>query len=355
MTRLRIDPRVLKERCLSSVDDYFDSGIGEVVHGQDGRYIYIDNGSNVLAVAHLDTVRQDRHYLTDTDFIMVAQLDDRLGVHVILDVLPAAGVVVDVLLTENEEWGMSSAKWFTPSKDYNWMFQFDRSGTDVVMYDYHTQSAETILRSYGFDVGYGSYSDICELTHVGVLGFNFGTAYYQNHSQTAFLIPSQLHSMLEKFYRFWRDNANVKMEYVKPVHVPKVYLYGATQSSNIPSDLAHWQDVYAEQGWIWSDDEERFIYCGTSAVTHVRPDDRDLLDSALCYTFGGKNYYYTDIEYHNREVCHCGNKDCFGYVECPACGTYYDSHDYPEQVKYMIRHGVCMYCLPPEVTDNETE
>ncbi len=51
------------------------------------------------------------------------------------------GINVDVLLTTGEEMGQSSAAYFDPGeKKYNWMFQFDRGGTDVVTYDYGDKS-----------------------------------------------------------------------------------------------------------------------------------------------------------------------------------------------------------------------
>src|SRR5687767_14937641 len=121
---------LLIKRCNDPIEAF--ASLGESYTTKDGPLTYIDRGGSVLAVAHLDWVMRRKPMLSKQGIIQCPQLDDRLGVWVILDVLPAIGVQVDVLLTDSEEVGASTAGYFIPKKDYNWVFSFDRAGMDVV-------------------------------------------------------------------------------------------------------------------------------------------------------------------------------------------------------------------------------
>jgi DNA-directed RNA polymerase subunit RPC12/RpoP len=172
------------------------------------RYIYKDNGSSVLAVAHLDTVNGPSPFarlsFAGGDFVLSARLDDRLGAYIILDILPKMGIVCDWLLTEGEESCHSSASLFVPTKKYNWAFSFDRAGTDAVLYQYEDESAAQMVLDYGWDLGIGSYSDIADLD-IGAKCLNFGTGYYKNHSKNAYANLDETRASIAKFARFYQD------------------------------------------------------------------------------------------------------------------------------------------------------
>ena len=211
---ITIDTNKLKEVALAPVDKFVS--LGEVKNTPDGTYIFIDNGSNVLAVAHLDTVNDSSHFHVTTNeesrVIHNAQLDDRLGVYIILDLLPKLGINVDVLLTEGEEQGRSTARYFQPKKHYNWIFSFDRNGMDTVMYQYHDESTANILNNENFLVGKGSFSDITFMEHLGVKGFNFGVGYYSNHSShESHAIESHVIHNIERFKQFYDKYKDVPL------------------------------------------------------------------------------------------------------------------------------------------------
>jgi hypothetical protein len=181
-------------------------GEGEVINTPDGPCIFRDNGSSVLAVAHLDTVQRTRHFgldPSDPDKLYCGQLDDRLGAHVILDMLPALGCNVDVLLTDGEESCRSTAAHFNPPKDYHWMVEFDRTGTDVVTYQYEDMDWLDSLEDAGNLVGWGSYSDIATLDHLGVCGVNWGVGFYDYHSPGAYCVLSELCESVKRFVEFY--------------------------------------------------------------------------------------------------------------------------------------------------------
>src|SRR5690606_30970976 len=124
--------------------------------------------------------------------------------------------VVDVLLTENEEMCMSTAQYFEAEKQYNWMFSFDRMGDDVVTYQYDNANMKQLLMSYGFDVGFGSYSDIVELDHLGCWGMNIGCGMHDYHSQKAYADIKELADQVDKFTQFYWDNKEIHFGYERP-------------------------------------------------------------------------------------------------------------------------------------------
>jgi hypothetical protein len=187
----------------------------------DDFFAYRDNGSNILAVAHLDTVVMpidrmcDFAETADGTVVHSGALDDRLGAYVILDMLPKLGINVDVLLTTGEESGKSTAKFFQPpkGKDYHWMIEFDRGGTDVVMYQYDSRDMDEIVRYSGAKTGNGAFSDICYLEHLLIKGFNWGVGYQDYHGVRGYAYLEDLFQMLTYFVRFHDMWADTKLDH----------------------------------------------------------------------------------------------------------------------------------------------
>jgi len=174
-----------------------------------GNYWFKDNGSSILAVVHADTVQSFLHFsvnrLRPDTQIWCPTLDDRLGAYLILEWLQLAGLRYDILLTTNEEKGQSTAIDFQPpkGKQYNWMFMFDRTGDDVVSYQYRDTPLAEKLTEHGWKLGYGSYSCIRDLEDLGCKGMNFGTAYYNYHSVYAYASLNDLTRNLRRFMSFY--------------------------------------------------------------------------------------------------------------------------------------------------------
>lgn len=185
--------------------------------GDDLLYHFRDNGSSVLAVAHLDTVSPDDEraaHFADTAAGLVVHsraLDDRLGAYIILEMLPRLGITYDWLLTTGEESGQSTAGYFTPAKDYDWIIEFDRGGTDVVMYQYDDSDTRKAVRAAGAKVGDGIFSDICYLEHLDVKGFNWGTGYRDYHSRRSHAYLEDTFAMVGRYLRFHEANAGLVM------------------------------------------------------------------------------------------------------------------------------------------------
>jgi hypothetical protein len=235
-TRTRKVRQAYRQHMLAQVctlpEENFGPAFGMQTVRTDGRapddyYHYRDNGSRVLAVAHLDTVvarnrRAPRFSNTkDGPLVVSGALDDRLGAYVILGLLPKLGVNCDVLLTVGEEQAASTAEHFQPSKDYDWIIEFDRAGTDVVMYQYEDGPSCRAVEAAGAQVGFGSFSDIAYLEHLGVKAFNWGVGYEGNyHSVNGYAYLNDTFAMVARYMRFHEQNAGAVMPH-EPAPLPR--------------------------------------------------------------------------------------------------------------------------------------
>lgn len=259
--------------------------LGDVQQTKHGPLIYQDNGANILAVGHLDFVKYAKPTISK-DLVRCPQLDDRLGVWVILDILKEAGLKFDVLLTDSEEVGQSTAQYFESPKKYNWMFEFDRMGTDVVMYDFHTQELALNLEDHGFDVGYGSFTDICYLEQLGVAGFNFGVGYHNQHTDRCYADLNQTYENVVKFCHFYETNKDIEFPFDPNYAPPK------SRSNSGSSVVDSWADLDARDSY---DNSEWWSCkkCQSDLVYHrgvplcVACDHDYLINSVI-----GAAYYY---------------------------------------------------------------
>jgi hypothetical protein len=238
-------------------------------------YYFKDNGGDILAVAHLDSViRKPKCSIVkihDEWCVWSPSLDDRLGAYVICELLPRLGVKCDVLLTIGEETGNSTAHDFIPpdGKQYNWIFSFDRTGTDVVMYDYETHDYKELVRETGARVGFGSFSDICYLTQLGVTGFNWGVGYRDYHSSRSHAWLNDTLLNVGRMVSFYEAHHETYMPYrPKPVVTWKGKVYGG--HSGFTKDHGDFRGSY------WPKDGKRWpaSYCPhCGAELHSFEDD----------------------------------------------------------------------------------
>lgn len=213
-------PEQARTRLIKPIS-YFEQE-GEVTETVNGVFVYkaAEENAKVLAVAHLDSIQQNPHFVevehNGNKGYFASRCDDRLGAYVILDLIPElTDLPYDILLTEGEESGRSTAQFFEmpENRKYNWMFEFDREGTDVVMYQYKTTAYAKRLEKLGFKVGIGSFSDIAYLGHLGITGFNFGTGYYNSHGKTAHFVLDHTLSMTSAFVLFLEKYYHTLMPY----------------------------------------------------------------------------------------------------------------------------------------------
>lgn len=240
-------------------------------------YYFQDNGSDILAVAHTDTVFGDgdssfaKGIIHGKHILFSPAFDDRIGVYVACELLNKVyGLKYDILLTTGEEKAASSAMNFDTEKTYKWMFEFDRGGTDVVMYQYLNRDWQKYFtEQFHLKCEHGSYSDIADLEHLGCVGFNWGTGYENAHTSMCHLTEEDLNMMVLKFVKFYKANKELAFPFAKKAKAPGKkrarYYGGATWQEDWDgyySGKGHYDykryrwisDAEAERsGWVWSD------------------------------------------------------------------------------------------------------
>lgn len=186
------------------------------------RYAYKQGRANnsPLLVCHADTVvskgNGTHNYRIANNFVQSIALDDRLGLALILYSLerfPNDIGSASVLVCDDEESGNSSAQIFNEQLRPNWLMEFDRRGVDVVTYDYSSTLWDGILESHGFDVGIGSFSDICYLDDLGVCGVNVGIGYHREHSKKCYANLEDTNDQFALARSFFRKFSNVRMAF----------------------------------------------------------------------------------------------------------------------------------------------
>ena len=178
----------------------------------DNFYLYKDNGSNILAVAHLDTViasdKRTANFVSTQagPVVFSGALDDRLGAYTILELMPKLGIEFDWLLTVGEESGRSTAEFFDAPKEYNWMIEFDRGGKTVVMYQYDDSELRDLVRASGARPDTGIFSDISYMEHLEIKGINWGVGYQDYHGPRGHAYLEDYWEMMGYFLKFHEAN-----------------------------------------------------------------------------------------------------------------------------------------------------
>lgn len=220
------DEQRLRDCCREGWD-YFEDVLGvNTSNTKEGKLLFKDNGANLLAIAHTDFVckGQTVDFLSgpylNTRLVMCPSLDDRLGVYLLLYQAKRFGIKYDILLTEGEEGGRSTACYFKElfpkaAARYNWMFQFDRAGGDVVTYQYDSEIWKNAIRtSTGREVERGQCSDISRMGNVGVSGCNIGIGYRDYHTPMAHVFWCDVNSGLIALADLHRSYGNKRFPYV---------------------------------------------------------------------------------------------------------------------------------------------
>lgn len=171
----------------------------------DQRRIFVDNGSDVLLVAHADTVVKPRIDRIKDNVLYGAGFDDRVGCWTAY--MLSLELNCDLLITDLEEACKSTAK-FHDCKNYNWIVEFDRMSDDVVTYDLDNDDFLKDLEEF-WDVGFGSYSDISSLKTESCC-FNLGIGYENAHSKNSSIDLTILSKQIELFKEFYKLHAGTK-------------------------------------------------------------------------------------------------------------------------------------------------
>jgi len=229
---IELDLEALRMYCEMGIEDYalipgsrrVECGEG----GKDGTYVFIDRGADILAVAHRDHVVENaKHFywaaMANDNVIYTPVLDDRLGCWIINNVLPKMGFNFDILFTEGEETGNSTAAFFPgiEGKQYKFIVEFDRKEDDAVTYQFDRKVWEDALKDSGFKVNKGMFSDIGMLSHLKACAVNIGCGYKDYHSERANASINQLYQQLVRFKAFMAKYGETYFEFDEATHGKK--------------------------------------------------------------------------------------------------------------------------------------
>lgn len=218
----KVDFKALRKTCTIPMDAYRNPYPGwELIEFTPTRFnLFQDNGADILAVAHLDTVNKEPHFyvlhIKETPWVLSTGLDDRLGVYTLLNHLPAYGLKYDILLTTDEETGRSTGNLFNTTKKYKWMFECDRRGEGAVHYQYTDKVWLDAIGKHFNPVDRGSGTDISHMDHLGICGVNFGVGYHNEHDTWASCNLNEYYDQIARIVRFYNEFKNKTFSYVKP-------------------------------------------------------------------------------------------------------------------------------------------
>ena len=275
----------LERRCAMSFDEY--AAEGDLRAGASGQHIFIDRGADILAVAHLDCVEEAAWHFVPWESkrgptgevlerkVFCPRLDDRLGAYIITDWFDAHGIKADLLLTEGEESCNSTAGDFTAHKPYRWLIQFDRTGMDVVGYNYMDEAWRGALEGLDVQTARGSVTDLCWLYRLGVKGFNWGVAYYDYHDASAYCKPAETEVMLSKFLRFYETHKDVTLPHAYDPKRDTRYSWslGDWRASARPWNESDGELWTGEDGtlWLYDDKRQAWVIAARKGVDNTSP------------------------------------------------------------------------------------
>ena len=179
------------------------------------NWIYVDNSSPIMLVAHIDTVSRNQKlkFRVKKDKIKarnsVLGADDRAGVYAIMEILNICKSknipMPSILFTNYEECGLIGVDDFIKAKkmekNMNIFIEIDRKGeNEFVFYsDTLPKEVEEWVTSFGFVEQWGSMSDVMSLTNeYKVPHVNVSVGYYEQHSKDEYLIISELETNINR-------------------------------------------------------------------------------------------------------------------------------------------------------------
>lgn len=354
------------ERCCLEPFEWFQQ-FGELVTTAEGRYIYHRTpGAKILAAAHLDSVTDAKHFhvieQSKATLVHAATLDDRLGAWLILYVLRNKffNMEYDILLTEGEETGRSTAAYFKPPEgvSYNWGFECDRTSDDVVAYQYDNADLRKRLIAAGFRVGQGSFTDISALDDVGCEFFNVGVGYYDYHTWRAYAVLEETYAQMLRLKAYYDAHKDELFPYVPRPRTTYVYTPGSysvrkfegygyrdddytpmsTGTNALPVFIkCKWCNIKYDTRWDNGKSVEKTGYCLSCAYRIKNVGAKELKEGDVSIRCRGCNTIYTtkmeshleDVESLKRtgrcQACDAAHKAKVVHIVCPICARSYEN------------------------------
>jgi len=314
---------------------------------QGNKHGYLDNDSNILAVCHVDTVQSSQFFKIKKELILSPRLDDRLGIYTSLFHLPKMGIKLDILLTDNEEIGQTTASNFVPKKDYHWIVGFDRKGTGVVLYNYDSVNWKNAISDF-FAIQQGTYSDISELEDLKISAVNVGIGYHNEHSKDAYMVKKEFLYQIECFEKFYKKYKNTVFPHVPSVGFGKWTKW--TNNDSIPYD-SYWKDAHTSEDIVicphcgqetdYENLQGNNIICENCLQSFPFDSIPDEIEDTVCYycdSIGHKNKNCANCREYNSNIEECDEVEDLVY--CPHCENYFE----PDDIEFFNELDYCPKC-----------
>lgn len=269
---------------------------------EDDGFLFIKGSLPILLVAHLDTVHKQKPseivYANGT--ISSPQgigADDRAGIYMILEILKHHDC--SVLFCEDEEIGCVGSGKFCVSElaqelkgKFNYLIEVDRTNAkDAVFYQCDNEEFADFITAEHFELAYGSYTDIVELSPVlEAASVNFSCGYYKAHTTDEYLVLDEMETNIKEICKLIArtDMEKDKYEFVEAdtddwfKYVDNLYSYNSSHSSSAIGygNSAYYIAFYNTDGLdevqeIFANSQEEAI--GMFLMTHVNMSFSDIL------------------------------------------------------------------------------
>lgn len=195
-------------------------------------YVYAEGDIPIALVCHLDTVfkappTEDEIFYDREKKVIWASTgaghDDRAGVYAALAILEK-GLRPHVILTQGEELGgvgaSALAELDCPFKNLRYLIEIDRRGLkDMVFYDCDNKDFIKYVGEYGFELAYGSFTDISFLMEAwGCAGVNVSCGYLNEHSTSEILRTDWLLETVDKIEAMLQATDIPRFEFIPSPH-----------------------------------------------------------------------------------------------------------------------------------------
>jgi hypothetical protein len=257
------------------------------------HWLYLNNGSPTLLVAHIDTVRMAKvpKLVIKNNIITNANpdplgADDRAGVWGVLHILDLCRerriAPPSILLTNGEETGGIGVKNFLdqPTKDWTkglrLMIELDRKGANEwVDYLAVPRAVKDYVEDFGFVEGYGSYSDIADLSRDTLIpGVNLSCGYYSQHTNLERLHVDELLMTCERVVRMCK-NPIAKLHKCSEPRALVPSRYGGTY------DAYNWDNDYGVGRSYYTNTYGGKTKAKAQPKAKAKPTDFDLADEMI--------------------------------------------------------------------------
>lgn len=334
-----------------------------------------DRDAKALAVGHIDTVvphAQGRFKMETVEsnvqgkninIVHHPHHDDRLGIATMMEVLPLHNVKFDILITDFEETGSSTAKMFSPWWDtdeapkdkpaYNHLVEFDRGGSDVVLYhfgvgdDEDTKKFKAAVGDCWGDknIGRGSYTDIVSLPNLGCKGLNVGIGYKNPHAITGYTTLEHYAYGIQTYLEFYNKHGDTHFNhtYVKPVKT-------TTWNSKTSKKKLNWETFCESMGEIIDPTNNMWFGIDSDENCMVMPEEKAEYKDDRGKLWSGKAVRrYFGLMQMTIEVakCHVCDVHMLGIMdEYPVCDECEEDYTSGSSKTMLPQHKP--YCLTPK-------